>query len=74
MAMIKKHSRKELPPVPNNREKRAYGKVSACDSADLFENLSRLSSPVETEVPKSMEDLGFGYGYVLYRTQLNRYY
>lgn len=72
--VIKKYSLNELPSVPQNRKKKAYGKVTACDSAKLFENIEMLSSPVETEVPQCMEDLGFGYGYVLYRISLKRDY
>ncbi len=46
----------------------------AAASAELFENLGNLSAPIFTEVPKCMEDYGVGYGYIVYRTQLNRDY
>ena len=72
--VIQKYCDKPLPTVPKNREKRAYGKVKAIGSAGLFENLNVISKPVDCEVPKCMEDLGFGYGYVVYRTKLNRNY
>ena len=72
--VIAKHTNKTLPPVPKNREKAAYGKVFAAASAELFENLGNLSAPVFTEVPKCMEDYETGYGYIVYRTQLNRDY
>ncbi len=72
--VIAKHTNKTLPPVPKNREKAAYGKVFAAASADLFENLGNLSAPIFTEVPKCMEDYGAGYGYIVYRTELNRDY
>ena len=39
----------------------------------LFENLSALdSSPVRSLYPQCMEDMGQSYGYVLYRTQVER--
>ena len=36
-------------------------------SASLWDN---LPAPVESEEPRTMEDLGQGYGYILYRTQV----
>lgn len=72
--VIKKYVDDELPPVPGNREKRAYGKVSLSECARLLDNLSSLSQPQYSDVPKCMEDYGAGYGYILYRTTLNRDY
>ncbi len=72
--VIQKHVDHALPPVPKNREKRAYGRHRAVASAELMENVNRLAVPIESEVPKCMEDYGFGYGYVLYSTKLNRDY
>ena len=72
--VLQKYTAQQLPAVPKNREKRAYGKVQANAAIELFECLGCLSTPVHSNVPKSMEDLGFGYGYVLYRTTLNRDY
>ena len=64
----------QLPPVPKNREKAAYGKVAAAGRAELFENLSALSAGVKSETPRCMEEYGVGYGYILYRTKLHRDY
>ena len=72
--VLKKYTDKELPPVPQNREKRGYGRVEVYSSAKLFDNIQNLSTPIATDVPKSMEELGFGYGYVVYQTRLNRDY
>lgn len=72
--VIAKHMNKNLPPIPKNREKTAYGKFSATASAELFGNLENLSAPIHTEVPECMEDYGAGYGYIVYRTELNRDY
>lgn len=72
--VIAKHTNKQLPPVPKNREKSAYGKVTALSCADLFENLDKLSAPIYSEVPECMEGYGAGYGYIAYRTKLNRDY
>lgn len=72
--VIQKYVDYELPPVPENRKKKAYGKVYLTESAGLFENLDNLSTPQYSEVPKCMEEYGMGYGYVLYSTQLTRDY
>ena len=72
--VIKKHLGKELPAVPADRPKKAYGKVRAVSCADLFESVEYLAKPVETEVPMPAEFYGVGYGYTLYETTLNRDY
>ncbi len=72
--VIRKHTGAEPPKVPANRPKKAYGKVSAGQSASLFAQLKRLSAPIYSEVPKCMEDYHIGYGYILYQTTLNRAY
>ena len=72
--VIKKHTNKELPPVPKNREKRAYGKVTLDENAGIFDNLDNLSTPVFSNVPKPMESYNQGYGYIAYTTRLNRAY
>ena len=63
-----------LPDVPANRTKKAFGRVRLTESAGLFANLENLSAPIHTEVPQCMEKYGIGYGYILYRTRLNRDY
>lgn len=58
-----------LPPLTaKETEKAAYGKVSLTEAAYLFDNLDRLSSPIESAAPLYMEGYGQGYGYILYRT------
>ena len=72
--VIKKHTGEELPEVPANREKRAYGKFELTQSCGFFDALPRLSVPVHSDVPKCMEHYGIGYGFIAYRTRLNRDY
>ena len=72
--VIQKHLGKELPPVPADRPKKAFGKVRATACADLFENKEWLAKAIETEVPMNAEYYGVGYGYTLYETTLNRDY
>lgn len=72
--VIRKHTGKKLPPVPENRKKAAYGKVNFTEKSNLFENLSDISKPVFSNVPKNMECYGYGYGYTCYETVLKRDY
>lgn len=72
--VIQKHTKALLPEIPENRRKRAYGKVVLNERAGLFDNLENLSTPVFTEVPRNMEYYNQGYGYIAYQTVLNRDY
>lgn len=44
--------------------------VKITEYAPLFVNLDNISAAVESPMPKTMEELDFGYGYVLYSTFL----
>lgn len=72
--IIKKYTDEPLPEVPENRIKRAYGKVRLTEKAGIFSNLDVLSSPVKSDVPLCMEKYGQGYGYIAYTTVLGRDY
>ncbi len=72
--VISKYVDKPLPDVPADRKKKAYGKVAFNKKCGILHNLENLSQPLELNVPKSMEECGFGYGYVAYTTKLNRDY
>ena len=72
--VVKKYVQEDLPEVPPNRSKKAYGKVELTEIAGLFDNIERLSTPIHSEVPKCMESYGQGYGYIAYQTRLNRDY
>ena len=72
--VIEKYVDYELPAVPENRPKKAYGKVTLNEKTGFFNNLSNLSAPVHSEVPKCMEKYGTGYGYIAYQTSLDRDY
>lgn len=72
--VIKKHIDYPLPDVPKNTVKKAYGKVQLTSSQGIFSALDILSTPIHSNVPKPMECYGNGYGYIAYRTKLNRDY
>ncbi len=52
-------------------KKAAYGKLTLTECAYLFYNLDNISAPVDTVIPKYMEEIGQDFGYVLYRTEIN---
>lgn len=72
--IIKKYVDEPLPEPPENRRKMAYGKVELTEFGGLIDNLDNLSEPVYSDVPRCMENYGQGYGYIAYRTVLNREY
>ena len=70
--VITEHIQKEPeaePIVPV--ERRAYGKIPVSQKVDLFHALPKLDAPIETVAPRSMEQAGQGYGYMLYSTILD---
>lgn len=70
--VITEHIQKEPeaePTVPV--ERRAYGKIPVSQKVDLFHALPKLDAPIETVAPRSMEQTGQGYGYMLYSTILD---
>ncbi len=72
--VIQKHLKEDLPDVPENRKKAAYGKVQLMEKLGFFKALPQLSAPIRSDVPKCMEKYGTGYGYIAYQTKLNRDY
>ncbi len=53
-----------------NTPKASYGKVRLTQSAHLLKNLKNLAEPVHAAYPKTMEELGQDFGYILYSTTL----
>ena len=69
--LIAQRTGKKAPDIPvENSKKAAYGVVKLTQKADLFENLQVLSTPVEDAYPRTMEQLGQDFGYLLYSTVL----
>ena len=61
----------EVPPLTaSDSRKAAYGRLTLAKKAMLFDNLEKLSSPVEVVEPKYMEEIGQDFGYLLYRTEI----
>ena len=69
--LIARRTGKSTPDIAvRNTEKAAYGTLELTEQADLFENLDVLSAPVKAAFPKTMEQLGQDFGYILYRTTI----
>ena len=50
--------------------KKAYGKVALTEKASILEVVDKISTPVHTTTPKYMEQIGQGYGFTLYSTNV----
>ena len=57
---------------PLTKQAVAIADIPLAARTGLFENLDALSTPQHSQYPKTMEDLGQSYGYVLYRTTIER--
>ena len=68
--LIERRTGKKAPDIAiENSAKCAYGKIALSEQAELFANLEHLSAPVHAAFPKTMEQLGQDFGYLLYRTE-----
>ena len=68
---IERRTGRKAPDIAiQNFPKAAYGKLTLTESAPLFGNLDSLSSPISAAFPKTMEEIGQDFGYILYRTTL----
>lgn len=55
-------------PLTTEIKRRAYGTVACSGKTDLFSVLKKISIPVKSNFPLTMEEIGQNYGYILYRT------
>ena len=61
----------ELPPSPVMQ---SIGKVALTESADLFENLDRISQKHYSPLPRGMEAYGQSHGLIYYKTKIKGKY
>lgn len=57
-------------PLTTEIRRRAYGRISCMGKTDLFSVLDKISVPVKSSYPLTMEDIGQDYGYILYRMKI----
>lgn len=49
---------------------KGYGEIACSGSVDLFSVIGKISAPVRSVYPLSMEEIGQNYGYILYRLRV----
>ncbi|WP_121616293.1 glycoside hydrolase family 35 protein [Virgibacillus halodenitrificans] len=69
--VIAKTKNIQLPDPPAAIPKMNYGTIDLNQSIDLFSALDVISQPVNSSTPKTMEEVGQAYGFILYRTYIN---
>ncbi|MFC5701616.1 beta-galactosidase [Cohnella faecalis] len=69
--VIARHVGPPAVPLPEPVKKMSYGAVRLTEQAKLFDQLDRLSRPVTSVYPETMERLGQDYGFVYYQTQVS---
>ena len=57
-------------PLTTEIKQKAYGKIACSGKTDLFSVLDKISTPVKSAFPLTMEEIGQNYGYILYRTNI----
>lgn len=57
-------------PLTTEIRRRAYGRISCTGKTDLFSVLDKISVPVKSSYPLTMEDIGQDYGYIFYRMKI----
>lgn len=55
---------------PRIKTKKAYGEIRLSRRVSLFNTLDSIAKKQVSVIPKTMEQLGNGFGYVLYQTQI----
>ena len=70
--VIREFTEAETMPLLPQVKPYAYGEVRLTGRVGLNESLEDLSARVDNIYPKSMEQLGQNYGYILYRSELKK--
>jgi len=66
--VISKYVELEACELPAPIQKKAYGRVVMTEQAPLIANLDRISTPIHSAYPETMEKLGQDYGFIHYST------
>lgn len=68
--IISKYTKVRKVPLTTEIKRKAYGKIHCNGKTDLFSVLDKISTPIKSNYPITMEEIGQNYGYILYRTQV----
>ncbi|MBT2755554.1 beta-galactosidase [Mesobacillus foraminis] len=69
--ILTKHTGKTPIDLPEPIERKSFGTVEMTESINLFDCLHQLSEPVTSVFPKTMEEVGQDYGFILYETMIS---
>ena len=69
--IIARHRDFRSVPLSTDIRRKAYGALTPSGKVSLWHTLDKLTVPVSSAYPQSMEQLGQGYGYILYRMQIH---
>lgn len=69
-SIISQYNKPREIPLTTEIKRRGYGRLSCTARADLFSVLDKLSEPVRSNYPLTMEEIGQSWGYILYRMQI----
>lgn len=58
-------------PLTQDIRRESYGEISCTGKTDLFSVLERISQPVSSAYPLTMEEIGQNYGYIMYRARIS---
>ena len=68
--IISKYAPVREVPLTTDIKRKTYGKISCTGKTGLFSVLNKISTPVNSNFPLTMEEIGQNYGYILYRTNI----
>lgn len=69
--VIARYRHIEEVPLTTEIKRRDLGNIACTGKVGLFAVLEKISEPVRSVYPLTMEDIGQNYGYILYRTKLS---
>ncbi|TCN27497.1 glycoside hydrolase family 35 protein [Mesobacillus foraminis] len=69
--ILTKHTGKAPLDLPKPIERKSFGTIEMTKSINLFDSLHQLSEPITSVFPKTMEELGQDYGFILYETMIS---
>ncbi|MCM1299679.1 MAG: beta-galactosidase [Firmicutes bacterium] len=69
--VISKYRSFEQIPLTTEIRRKTYGEIACSGRISLFSALEKLSAPLKSVYPLSMEEAGQSYGYILYRLHVS---
>jgi beta-galactosidase len=66
--ILTKHTGKKPIEIPKPIERKSYGTIEMTESISLFDSLQQICEPITSVYPKTMEEVGQDYGFLLYET------